>query len=798
MASPAELAKLLPDTLPEDFSEWDGEDSCAGLPADLSGYECSSGSGAVSKQSAQSPQQQIRDPRMTVAPKIYELRNQPPPLPPTAYPQQEALEGTLWAIGAAMKSELVSAWQGQPADGAASEVPLPAVQTSGAVEDGPRQASAPLPATANLQHEALEGTLWAIGAALNGDAISAPRRRPAARAANDASLTPARPSGAEADGPRNTPSPSTPAAHVHQESLEESLRAIGTALNSGPISASLGQTEARATNDDSLSPVRPSSASADGLRNAPSLSPPAVYTNDKALEEGLKAISAAWKSEPISAQQGPAAGCATNDVSCPPVRTSSAAADEPRYASSLSQPAVYPDHEALQQSLNAIGSAWKREPISATNGHAQAGATNDVSSSPARTDGAATDGPRNAPSPGPPVDEEDFFNQLRTIGSVLNAQPTRGSHRAAHARAANVGSVLNIQPVRAPQKPALANANTEEIPFKPVTSIGAARRRPIAKPFQLTTTIGLAETVCVPLFRSDLADSGDADPGRKKLIKIAAIGVVSILLGIFLGVRLLSPGRSTLAQQSVEPQPAATDADVTTDMRKPSPSTQLNPAARTTTTIMFPFTSGQPGSKPANSLSPQVDSQLMNDQLTAAPRIPQDVKVMKAKEEAPPSESISAAGTEEAAAPGAIGGVFGEQSHPKVNYVPYPLETIPAAVAEGLLMQRTPPVYPPDAWYGGITGKVVVEATVSRTGWVENVRFISGPHVFEKAALDAVRTWRYKPYTIDNVAREFQTTVEVAFEQKSGAGPLSLLHFGSHSKQVAAVTAPKSEGAGAP
>ena len=58
------------------------------------------------------------------------------------------------------------------------------------------------------------------------------------------------------------------------------------------------------------------------------------------------------------------------------------------------------------------------------------------------------------------------------------------------------------------------------------------------------------------------------------------------------------------------------------------------------------------------------------------------------------------------------------------------------------------------------------------------------------------KTWRYKPYVIDNVPREFQTTVEVIFDQKGGGNPLSLLHLGSHSNKASAAL--KSEGAGAP
>ncbi len=134
----------------------------------------------------------------------------------------------------------------------------------------------------------------------------------------------------------------------------------------------------------------------------------------------------------------------------------------------------------------------------------------------------------------------------------------------------------------------------------------------------------------------------------------------------------------------------------------------------------------------------------MNDQLTAAPKIPRDIN-KKVKIEEPPSPGFVAPNTVDVAEAGAIGGAFSGQAQPKVTYVPYPVVSVPAAVAQGLLVQRTQPVYPPDAWYSGLTGKVVLEITVSRTGWVESVHLVSGARMFQKSAMDAVRTCASSP-----------------------------------------------------
>ncbi|HLW79457.1 MAG TPA: TonB family protein [Terriglobia bacterium] len=483
----------------------------------------------------------------------------------------------------------------------------------------------------------------------------------------------------------------------------------------------------------------------------------------EALRVGLKAIGAALKREPAPALPEPGIAFETNESFLQPVRTSGTVAIAPQPALSPAHSSAYLDAEAPGSGSKAVGVALNRESTLASHAQAAARPANDVAFPQVRAGGSAVDAPRNAPSllpPTTPADEEAFFHQLRAIGSVLNSQPIRASHKPVLAR---------------------ETREPEEAPSKPVPSSSVVERRWPVRPIPVTATVGPAAAVVAPTFRTDLADWEELNIDWRRWMKPAAIVAAAILL-LFLGVRLLSPGRPTMAKQTVAPMQTAADADPASNLPKPSPSTQLIGARPSATTDTLPKTSGQPGANAANTLAPQVDSQLMNDQLTAAPRIPQDIKV-KTKEEAPPPEGFSAASTVDVADSSAIGGVFGDREHPTVAYVPYPRETIAAGVADGLLMQRTQPVYPPDAWYNGITGKVALEIAVSRAGLVESVRIVSGPHVFQKPALDAVKTWRYKPYVIDNVPREFQTTVEITFDQKSGGNPLSLLHLGSRPKK---------------
>ena len=88
---------------------------------------------------------------------------------------------------------------------------------------------------------------------------------------------------------------------------------------------------------------------------------------------------------------------------------------------------------------------------------------------------------------------------------------------------------------------------------------------------------------------------------------------------------------------------------------------------------------------------------------------------------------------------------------------------VSSMVVEGLLVHKTIPQYPPIAKAAGIQGRVVLQATISKSGTIENLHFISGPAMLQEAALDAVKTWRYKPYMLNEQPVEVETTVNVVF-----------------------------------
>lgn len=63
--------------------------------------------------------------------------------------------------------------------------------------------------------------------------------------------------------------------------------------------------------------------------------------------------------------------------------------------------------------------------------------------------------------------------------------------------------------------------------------------------------------------------------------------------------------------------------------------------------------------------------------------------------------------------------------------------------------QKVNPVYPPQAKTLRMTGVVKVEVTIDEQGQVADVQNSSGPSLLQRAAADALKKWRFKPFTRD-------------------------------------------------
>jgi protein TonB len=84
-------------------------------------------------------------------------------------------------------------------------------------------------------------------------------------------------------------------------------------------------------------------------------------------------------------------------------------------------------------------------------------------------------------------------------------------------------------------------------------------------------------------------------------------------------------------------------------------------------------------------------------------------------------------------------------------------------IAQTNLVSHTPPVYPEVARAARIQGTVIVEAVISKEGTVSDLRVISGHPLLTQAALDAIKTWKYKPIELNGQPTAVVTTITVNF-----------------------------------
>ena len=108
---------------------------------------------------------------------------------------------------------------------------------------------------------------------------------------------------------------------------------------------------------------------------------------------------------------------------------------------------------------------------------------------------------------------------------------------------------------------------------------------------------------------------------------------------------------------------------------------------------------------------------------------------------------------------------FGSQgNHPVVRRQTQGPIRVSGMIVEGLLIDKRLPVYPAIAKASGTQGTVVLAATISRNGTIENLRVISGSQMLQQAAIGAVSAWRYRPYLLSGEPVEVETTINVIFK----------------------------------
>ena len=90
---------------------------------------------------------------------------------------------------------------------------------------------------------------------------------------------------------------------------------------------------------------------------------------------------------------------------------------------------------------------------------------------------------------------------------------------------------------------------------------------------------------------------------------------------------------------------------------------------------------------------------------------------------------------------------------------------VPTEVMQKLLVHRVDPIYPPEARKDNLEGIIALDIFVSQDGSVAGMRALNGPDVLAKAAMDALRWWKFSPYRVNGQPVEVETTVAVEFKR---------------------------------
>jgi protein TonB len=157
-----------------------------------------------------------------------------------------------------------------------------------------------------------------------------------------------------------------------------------------------------------------------------------------------------------------------------------------------------------------------------------------------------------------------------------------------------------------------------------------------------------------------------------------------------------------------------------------------------------------------------------------APPVVQQPRAFVAPIEVPdqvqPEDSLDLGGVEGGAVGGVEGGVPGGVVGGVVGGLPTALPPPPAQVVRiggqlkpPRIIRKVDPAFPDLAVAARINAIVVIEAEVDTHGYVKTTKVLSGHPLFDDAALEAVRQWRYQPLLLNGEPTPFVLSVTVSF-----------------------------------
>jgi protein TonB len=328
------------------------------------------------------------------------------------------------------------------------------------------------------------------------------------------------------------------------------------------------------------------------------------------------------------------------------------------------------------------------------------------------------------------------------------------------------GTASAAAPAREPQAPRAVEPVVESAAPAPATTIERVTS-------EAAPVVGSAPTF------SYGASTTESSGGNKKIFIGIAAAVVIGIAGYFgwahfsgkdNSAAVTSPSTEATAPVSQPTKPVLTQPTASATVTSPAPvetakesisgaretSESFEPAPKETASHSAPKSEKSSAAPPANKPAEEERSE------------PEPLMVKGGKVPVASPKS----GNTDAAAPSMIGMATPESAPPPAlvpsttpTFKPV-LQTVSVSqgVSQGLLYKKVAPVYPVNAIRMRVEGKVELMATISKEGNISQVKVLSGDGQLSKAAVEAVKQWKYKPYLLNGEPVEIQTQVSVNFK----------------------------------
>jgi periplasmic protein TonB len=323
--------------------------------------------------------------------------------------------------------------------------------------------------------------------------------------------------------------------------------------------------------------------------------------------------------------------------------------------------------------------------------------------------------------------------------------------------------------VAAPPAPAKENKTVESEPASPSHANSSHDADPAPAP---APTFSMVSAIDAPSFAA-LGEEDSGGSGVNKKILIAAVAVLALAVLGYLGYgKLGNSSAQPLSTPQDSGRAAAAPAPTFSPVAAPSTGTPGRASSVTQTSAPKTATVAPPDKPSAGVADSSVTRIAANIAASPEPETkepdstPIRVKTTRAKtpaqgeESAPPLPSpLAVASANDHNLSGLMASASSSVPRPSLATV-----RISQGVSQGLLIKRVQPKYPPAALAVRAQGAVQIEATINKEGNVTNLKVLSGDPVLARAALEAVRQWRYKPYYLDGDPVEIQTQITVNFK----------------------------------